>query len=239
VIWALAAILLLAVGFVLLRACDLSILPLYGKAYCLAPKSDALAAERGRRNQLQAELQQAELTFAQKPICAPPPPPPPPGPPPAPEPQPPPEPPRPPEPMRPQEPEKLKAPKNLSELRGCWQSVRGDLQYYSDDEEHRPVGPKARECFCFGGDGHGIFKLLYANGVKCRAPLVARIDGDTLRFHHPRVGCPRAGPVLVPAFVECRNAAGSEAANCLVHNLGRIRDVTTEHYHRVDEDYCQ
>jgi hypothetical protein len=233
VIWALAAVLLLAVGIVLLRACDLAITPLYGKAYCLAPKSDALTAERARRSQLQAEFQQAELTFAQKPICAPPAPPktePAPPPPPLPK----------AEPAPPQPPE-LKTPKNLSELRGCWQTVRGDLQLITDDEERRPVGPKVRECFCFNGDGHGVFKLLYADGVKCHAPLAARIDGETLRFRHPVVNCPGAGGDygLVPTNVECRNAAGSEAATCLVHNLGRIRDVTTERYHRVDKDYCR
>ena len=217
----------------MLRACDLSIFPLYGHKYCLAAHSGALAAERARMAELQTDLQQAELTYAQKPKCAPP----------APQsrqaelqpkpqtdPQPP-----------PLKEDKLKVPKNLSDLHGCWQTVKGDQQFYTDDEEDRPVGPKVRQCFCFGGDGHGVLKLLYADGVKCRASLVARIDGSTLQFRHPTVHCPGRGDDygLVPGFVECENIEGSDGANCLTHNLGRMKVVSTEQYHRVDKDYCQ
>ncbi|WP_156898160.1 hypothetical protein [Methylocapsa acidiphila] len=223
-IWALAAVLLLAVGFVLLRACDLEIFPLYGHRYCAAPRSEALAAERSRNAAMQAELRQAELTLAQKPKCAQPQP----LPLPLPQPQP-----------HPLDPEKLKVPKKLSELRGCWESVRGDISIVSDDAEQRPIG-KVRECYCFGGNGRGIIKLLYTNGVKCRAPIMARLDSDKLRMAYPKFSCLFVGKDwgLVPADITCENGDDPNGATCTTYGHGQTRSVTTEQYRRVEQDHC-
>jgi hypothetical protein len=238
VIWALAAALLLAAGFVLLRACDLAIFPLHGLKYCAAPRSDLLEAERARRTQLQAELQQAELTFAQKPICAPPPPP---RPEPIPDPLPKPLPqplPQPHVPDQPAAPEPLKVPQKLSDLRGCWESERGDMDIATDDAERRPIG-KVRKCFCFGANGRGQLKLLYTIGVKCRAPVAARLQNGKLTMSYPTFSCVSGGQNygLVPAYIECENGENDVAA-CTQHELGQLRTVVTEQYRRVEQDHC-
>jgi len=229
-IWALAAALLLAGGFVLLRACDLAIFPLYGQKYCVAPRSDAMEAERARRTQLQAELQQAELTFAQKPICAPPPPL---GSEPLPEPLP------LPRPEQQAQPEPLRAPQNLADLKGCWESERGDMEITTDDAERRPIG-KVRKCFCFGASGRGQLKVLYTNGVKCRAPLTARLRNGKLSMSYPSFACLSGGKNygLVPAAIECENDENDVGA-CTQHEFGQLRAVVTEQYRRVDQDHCE
>jgi len=232
-LWALAAAVLLSIGFVLLRGCDLAIFPLYGQKFCEATRSEALADERARADRLQAELRQAELTYAQKPKCAqaeprretPPPPSPQPPTPPAP-------------PVHEPEQEKLKVPKRLSELRGCWESARGDLPIVSDDAEERPIG-NVRKCFCFGENGRGVLKMLYTNGVKCRAPLVAKLQGDKLVMAHPEFSCPARGKNwgLVPSDTTCEESA--DAATCVTHSHGRHHPTTsTDQFRRVDQDHC-
>ena len=230
-IWALAAALLVAVGFVMLRACDFAIFPLYGHKYCLAAHSGTLAAERARMAELQADLQQAELTYAQKPNCA------------LPQPE-----------IKPilkteqhdepqpkqqePEPEKLKVPKKLSELQGCWESERGDISIVTDDEEKRPIG-NVRKCYCFGARGSGQLKLLYTIGVKCGAPVSARLENGKLRMSYPTFTCMSRGKNwgLVPAVIECENG-DNDAATCTEHDLGHNAETIVEQYRRVERDHC-
>jgi hypothetical protein len=227
VLWALVALLLFASGFLLLHACDLGLFPLFGDKFCVAVHSDALAAEKARMQQLQEQIREAELSLSQKPECGPPPPPPPP---PAPVPPPP----------QPKVEEQLKVPKKLTDLRGCWESMSGDLKITTDDAEHRLVGT-VRKCYCFGSNGHGQLKMRYNNnGVKCRAPIVADLNNGKLRMRYPRFQCPWHGEEfgLVPAEIRCEDTAESDAAVCTVENFGNYANIHDERYRRVERDHC-
>src|SRR5262249_24800948 len=146
--WAAFALLLVGIGVLFLAACDLGLRPLLGLRYCTLAAMSDLAGERERERALRARIHEAELRIAQLPECAPEPQPQPP-PPPAPEPSPAPAP-RP----APKAEEPLNIPSQVSDLKGCWQSARGDMQMVTDDEEKRPIG-KVRVCYCFGSDGRG------------------------------------------------------------------------------------
>jgi len=237
-LWVLAATLLVACGLVLLRACDFGLMPLFGQRYCAVNKpDDALAAERARVQELQAQIREVELRIAEKPSCAPPP--------------------RPkiepdqtlpihdiPPPMTDPQPPKaedqLKIPNRIADLKGCWESVRGDLDIVTDDAEERPIG-KVRKCYCFGANGRGQLKLSYTDGAKCRSPISADLSGDTLRIHQPHFNCTwkEQNRGLVPAEITCRAAAENEAALCDVQNLGLTRNFFSgEQYRRVEKDHC-
>jgi hypothetical protein len=234
VLWLLLAALLSVCGVLTLRACDLGPMPLFGGRYCAAAaQRDALAAERARARDLEERIREAELRIAEKPACA-----------------------------QPQEPEKrrepppapiitptvppippeqqLTVPKKISELKGCWESIRGDLDIVSDDEERRLIG-KVRECYCFGARGVGEFRMSYSDGAKCRAPITAELDGDVLKIQQPRFHCVWKGQNrgLVPAEIVCHGAGGEgEAASCEYEYLGRIHSKGVEQYRRVPLGHC-
>lgn len=235
-LWLTLPILLVACGLALLRACDLGPLPLFGLRYCVAAEPDsAFAAERARAQELQARIREAELRIAEKPICGPP---------------------LGPKNERetqlnppiiphtgpnPEEPtiDPLTIPKKISELKGCWESVRGDLPIVTDDEEERLVG-HVRKCYCFGANGRGQLKMSYTEGAKCRAPIYADLSGETLRIHQPKFSCIRRGQNkgLVPAEITCRGAE-SEAAACDEQIFARKRTSRTgDQYRRVGKDHC-
>ena len=236
-LWVFFAALLVACGVVVLRACELGPLPLFGQRYCVASKpDDPLAAERGRAQELQARIREAELRIAEKPSCPPPTI--------APEPDnpqpikevPPPN----PNPEPPKVEEQLKIPTKIADLKGCWESVRGDLDIVTDDERELPIG-KVRKCYCFGANGRGQLKLSYTDGAKCRAPISADLRADTLRMHQPEFQCAWRGQNrgLVPFEITCRGVAGGEAALCDIQSLGRRRNFTSgEQYRRVEKDHC-
>jgi hypothetical protein len=236
IVWMLTALVLFAVALVLLRACDLQALPLYAHKYCAASRASALAAEIERHTQLQEQLRLAELRIAEQPLCQPSP--------------------RPtqhadiapptPQPTPPLQPtpspteEKLRVPPKLSDLRGCWESVRGDLPIVSDDEKKLPIG-NVRQCYCFGANGQGQLKLLYTNGVRCRAPVAARLTDGKLQLSYPRFSCVVGGKEwgLVPGRIECRNDDNpTEAATCDWISTGRRVETGTEQYRRVEQDHC-
>lgn len=233
-LWLILVVLLAASGVVTLRACDLKLLPLFGGRYCPAPapaSDDALTAERARARDLEERVREAELRIAEKPVCAPP------APPPAPKPEAKIEP-NPPPPPQPEQ--QLKIPHKIAELKGCWESVRGDLDIISDDEEQRPIG-KVRKCYCFGARGAGELKMSYSDGAKCRAPISAELDGDLLKIHQPRFDCAWRGQQrgLVPGEILCHGAGGeSEAASCDYRYLGRIPTHGVEQYRRVAAGHC-
>ncbi len=236
-LWVFFAALLVASGVVVLRACELGALPLFGQRYCVAIKpDDPMAAERGRAQELQARIREAELRIAEKPNCPPPAI--------APEPDkpqpikevPPPR----PDPQPPNVEEQLKIPTKIADLKGCWESVRGDLDIVTDDERELPIG-KVRKCYCFGANGRGQLKLSYTDGARCRAPIAADLRADTLRIHQPEFQCAWKGQNrgLVPFEITCRGVAEGEAALCDIQSLGRRRNVTSgEQYRRVEKDHC-
>jgi len=98
--------------------------------------------------------------------------------------------------------EQLKIPKNLSELQGCWQSVRGDIHIVTDDAEEKPMGD-IRLCYCFGNNGRGSVKAVYSTGVRCRATLQARIYSDRLVIKHPALPCSDSHDIY-PGVIECK-----------------------------------
>ena len=225
-LWLVLVVLLAACGVVTLRACDLKLLPLFSGRYCAAPASDdALTAERDRARDLEERVREAELRIAEKPVCAPP------APPPAPKPE---------AKIEPPPEQQLKIPHKIAELKGCWESLRGDLDIISDDEEQRPIG-KVRKCYCFGARGGGELKMSYSDGARCRAPISAELDGDLLKIHQPRFDCAWRGQQrgLVPGEIVCHGANGEgEAASCDYRYLGRVPTHGVEQYRRVAAGHC-
>jgi hypothetical protein len=155
--------------------------------------------------------------------------------PPAPEPPPPPAPPSAP-PAPPRTANDLKMPARIDELRGCWQSVRGDIEIVTDDEQQRAIG-KVRICYCFGNNGRGKGRWIYTNGPTCDADLRAQLKGGELDIRHGRVPC-AGDKSIVPEDILCR-AGPDGTASCDSQSLGRMRTrITGEKYTRVSNAYC-
>ncbi len=235
VLWGAFALLVLTGGYVMLRACDLGFAPLFGAAACAAPiPDDKLAAEREREAHLRSGIHTEEIRLALLPACPQPLPPKP--NPPAPLPNPPEPKPKPPEPKpEPQIVQKFEVPKKVEELKGCWQSARGDIEMTTDDAEQKPIG-KARFCYCFGGTGRGVVQVLYSDGDVCRAGLTARISADQVFMHHDKVFC-RKHTFQVPADITCGNDQSNETV-CEIHNLGRTGNRFSEQFIRVSDEHC-
>jgi hypothetical protein len=238
VAWVSFALLVGYGAYLMLAACDLGIRPLFGLQYCRAnAHSDGLSSERARERGLRDRIHEAELRVARLPACAPPPPP-------VPEqraepvPQPPqPEP--PPKPEPPPQPEQLKIPENLSELKGCWQSVRGDLPRVSDDAEQRPVG-NVRICYCIGDNGRGAARYIWTDGGRCIGPLRARLSGGKLVMNHGRIGCNRNHGYAVGTQITCSSEGEGNSATCDEKGEGsNPGGYTGEKYQRVTEEHCR
>ena len=236
-LWCLFGILLVSAGFALLPACDFGLRPLFGLRYCgTAAKNDALVLERFRARNLEARIHEAELRLAEKPAC-------PKSPPPAPKPIPTPtlEPtPAPTPEIKPDEGERLKIPKKITELKGCWESVSGDLPIVTDTPEQRPIG-NVRKCYCFNAAGRGLLKLLYTDGAKCSGTITAKIAGALLKIHQPWFGCRWKGEDrgLVRSEMTCRTGE-DENAICDTENFGRVHTVAEgDQYRQVPKDHCE
>jgi hypothetical protein len=247
-LWIVFALLILGGGYAMLRACDLGILPLFGSSACAAPPADtATAAERERQEQLRAKLHTAEIRLAQLPICPPPP---------APKPLPKPKPvilpdPPPPEPKKdepkkdepkkndPEPVEKFEIPKNIADLKGCWQSVRGDITVVADNAEHTPVGT-GRFCYCFGSDGHGMAIVRFSKGDVCRGPLVAKIEAGQVLMRHERLPC--AGPSSFAPFAISNIVCGHGKTNettCEQQSISKFPPPKrVEQFMRVSDEHC-
>ena len=125
----------------------------------------SLLREQERRADLRDRLRQAQLQLARKPICALPvkeals----------APEPTPSPQ-------LEPrqQTEEVMKFPEKIEDLKGCWQSERGDIDVVADTPERKPWG-KVRICFCFGTNGRGSIRYRFFEGDRCLGPLSAKL----------------------------------------------------------------
>jgi len=223
-LWAGFTILMLSGGYATLRACDLGIAPLFGASACAAPPADAsVTAERERQDKLRTELHSAELRLAQLPICKPPPL--------KPEPKPIVE--KPPEPKPPVEP--FRVPDKIEDLKGCWQSARGDIEMISDDAERKHVG-NARFCYCFKSNGRGAVQVRYTDGDTCRAPLIAKIRAGKVFMHHDKVPCRKRSNVN-GEDITCGNDE-SNGTTCEMEVLGQHREKLTEKFIRVTEEYC-
>jgi hypothetical protein len=135
----------------------------------------------------------------------------------------------------PEPPEQLKIPKNLFELKGCWQSVRGDIEII--DQEQNPAGA-VRVCYCFGNNGRGSVKAVYTDGVKCRASLQARIYSDRLVMKHQDLRCSNSYYNIYPGQIECRGTTERDSAACEWHTLHTTPSNEIEKYQRVPPEHC-
>jgi hypothetical protein len=136
--------------------------------------------------------------------------------------------------------DRLMIPRSLDDLNGCWQSVRGDIPFYSDDADHRPLGT-VRMCYCFARNGEGYTRYKYQDGTKCIGALTAQLSEGRLLISHPRINCignPSIG-YIVPADVLCANKPGDDSASCDTEWHFRSPTMTrNEKFRRVSPDYC-
>jgi hypothetical protein len=232
-LWAIFALAILTGGYAMLRACDLERLPLFGYTSCEAPAHIRdLATEREREADLRSRIHAAEIRLALLPICY------------KPAPQKPPELkvvlPKPPEAKPPKEDapqfvEKFEMPKTLEDLKGCWQSARGDIDIITNDAERKHIGT-ARFCYCFRSDGHGIALMRFDDGDICRAPLIARINPGKVFMHHGEVPCRRHVP-HVGSNITCSQDQSDETT-CEIQDLGRNKEKLSEQFIRVSDESC-
>jgi hypothetical protein len=222
--------------YLMLAACDLGIHPIFGLNYCSERgASDRLADQHARERDLRTQIHEAELRIARLPTCMA-------GPPPPPEPRkqvqndtpPPPPPPPPPDKAH----EELKIPQSLAELKGCWQSVRGDIPMVSDDAERRPEG-NVRICYCFTDNGRGATRYIYEDGGKCIGPLRSRLSNGQLVINHGRINCSGNHGFVVPTEIDCSAPTEGDSATCDLHFKGEYPETTTdEKYQRVSPEHC-
>jgi hypothetical protein len=225
-LWSAFALLILVGGYVMLRACDLGFKPLFGSASCAAPTLEAeLATEREKRVLLQSRIHAEEIRFALLPACPislPPKPPAPPQPvPPEPKPDPKPD---------PQIVQKFEIPKHVEDLKGCWQSARGDLDIYDGDK----LFGKARFCYCFGNNGRGKVLIRYTDGDVCQTDLTARLSTDQVFMHHGTVSCRKNG-TYAGSDITCRN---DRPDRTICHEKSVQAGERTEEFVRVSDEHC-
>jgi len=222
-------------GQMMLGACEVRSWPVLGYAYCpVPPRQDrsGLDAERDRSAVLQSRVRRAEQQLAALPVCKPPAPPPPPEP----------EqraeaPPPPPPPPAPPPPEEMKIPDRVEDLKGCWQSDRGDIQIVTDDERQRPIGV-VRVCYCFDDRGRGTIKHTFQDGDSCRGPLRVQLEPNTLKLRHAKLPCSGRKPDHVPASIECKASEG-QSAECIADQLGNNRGkMAPERFRKVSAAAC-
>jgi hypothetical protein len=238
-LWICFAVLLLATGYVVLIACELGLSPLFGYRLCsLQAQPTSMTAEQDRQRALLDRIHETELRIAGLPGCAPNLPPraefvPTPSP----LPDPPSNPPDPPS-ERAEPRQELTIPARLDDLKGCWQSVKGDIDIVTDDEQKRPVG-KTRICLCFANNGRGKIRWIYTDGYVCEGNLRALLKNDELAIQHDRIPCVKGGiSFIVPEKISCKANPG-EVASCDTEGLGRRRTQSKgEQYKRVGGEYC-
>jgi hypothetical protein len=222
--WGVFAALLVAIGIVFLAACDLNIRPLFGLRYCVShAHAPDLRAQREHERELQNRVHEAELRLAQLPVCTP-----------SPKPQP-----KDkdvPSPSPKEKEAELKVPSRLEDLRGCWQSLRGDIEIVSDDAEAKPMG-KVRMCYCFGTNGRGKAKWQFTDGRSCETGLTATLKDNELDMAHGSANCTDHS-TMVPAEITCKGQADGDT-NCDTQSLGQTRRrAVDEKYQRVSDEHC-
>ena len=121
-LWAVFATVMVGIAYEFLLACDLS-MPVFGFRYCQKAQAgwfSKIETQAERERSLKARLHDAEIRAASLPVC------------------------RRQEPQAPP-PERLTMPARVEDLRGCWQSDRGDTDVFTDDEAMRFIA-KRRTC---------------------------------------------------------------------------------------------
>lgn len=228
-LWGAFGVLILIGAYVVLNACDFGVKPFLGAGACRVPAANAaLESERAKEVQLQSRIHAEEIHLALLPSCPKPVPLPQPLPVKVPDQKP---------PVDNQPPvQTLDIPKKIEDLKGCWQSVGGDINMTTDDAEAKPVG-QARICFCFRSNGRGRVQVRYTDGDVCRADLMARILPGLVLMHHERANC-RQHPYYVAADIKCQGNAQSEKTECEIQNLGAVRGKYSEQFMHVSDEYC-
>lgn len=233
-LWITFAALIAVTAYQLLLACDLG-RPIFGFRYCEAGQRPQTGAtdDALRERSLRERLHAAELRLAELPACT-----------------------QKPERAKEPEPEKrakppklepiitppsagenLKIPTKLEDLKGCWQSDRGDIDIVTDDEKREFIG-HVRICLCYGSNGRGEVRYLYTDGDRCIARATAKIEGNKLSMRHERASC-RIHNFIVPSEILC-SQSGSDATSCDKTSLGKMRNrIEGEKYHKVDNALCE
>jgi hypothetical protein len=212
-LWVVFATVMVGIAYEFLLACDLS-MPVFGFRYCQKTQAglfSKIETQAERKRSLKARLHDAEIRAASLPVCQ------------RQEPQAPP-------------PERLTMPGRVEDLRGCWQSDRGDTDVFTDDEAMRFIA-KRRTCLCFDGNGEGRVRMTYDNGAKCDGPLTANLQGDRFTVRFPNVPC-SDGSHYVSTDVVCTNSAGAASCDWRTHGYRR-RVILGDKYHRVEASYCE
>ncbi len=233
-LWSAFGILVLIGAYVALNACDLGFRPLFGSGACQAQAASAeLQSERAQEAQLQSRIHAEEIRLALLAAC------------PKPSPKPSPVEPGPtpvakiPDPPRPIEaPPKqaFEVPKKIEDLKGCWQSSRGDIDIFSDDGQNRKVG-QARLCYCFRDNGQGMAQIFFSDGDPCYgARLTARIAPDQVVMRHDVIKCSRHGKYVVHD-ITCGNDQ-SDKTVCEIISRGRDYRRRVEEFVRATNEYC-
>jgi hypothetical protein len=223
--WSVFSAFLVAIGIVFLAACDLNIRPLFGLRYCVSHASPPdLQTKRERERELRSRVHEAELRLAQLPICT-----------------------SGDKPQLPKDKEvpwsepkakeaELKVPSRLEDLRGCWQSLRGDIDIVTDDAEAKPMG-KVRMCYCFGANGRGKARWQFTDGRRCETNLTATLKDNELDMAHGVANCTDHSDI-VPAEITCKGQPDGDT-ECDTQNLGQTRRrAVGEKYQRVSDEHC-
>ncbi len=237
-LWALFAALIAGGGCLFFTACDFGISPLFGLSYCKVEAAPGeLDHEKAHQRELLARLDEAQLGFAQLPACKPPPAPPSPVPPSPvpPEPGPGPD----PSPPAPPADDLFEVPPSKEELEGCWQSVRGDIAFYTDDEKREYTG-SARICYCFE-KGKGTVHQVYTGGPKkgsiCRTRLKVDLQRGELVLRHRKIRCTKGGNVN-PARIVCHNTPDGTASCDYKYESVMPSGTPTEKFRLVPKEEC-
>lgn len=232
-LWSAFGIMILIGGYVALNACDFGIHSLFVAGSCHARKENAaLKSERVTEARLQFRIHAEEIRLALLPDC------PKPSPKPQHQPQPQPlpvkdedlKPAEKPEPQR-----RLEVPQKVEDLKGCWQSSRGDIDIFTDDAQHKTIG-KARLCYCFRSNGQGVAQISYADGERCRAKLIARISSDQVFMRHEVIPCRKHGDYVVHE-ITC-GTDQSDRSLCEIISRGKTYLRRVEQFVRVTDEYC-
>jgi hypothetical protein len=133
VAWIAFVAILGAIAQLMLTACDFDSHPLFAGRYCPARTASPLTSEQDRERDLRDRLHEVQLAISRLPVCLPT---------------------RAENVPKPTRDERLSIPRELSDLRGCWASVRGDIPAYTTDEKHQLVGHR-RICYCFSDNSRG------------------------------------------------------------------------------------
>jgi hypothetical protein len=212
--WTVFVLVIGAMAYLALSACDLGVHPLFGLSFCSRQAAtNPFTTEQERERDLLDRLHQAQLNIARLPDCLPDPPRREPDrraeivPSPTPTPTPPPMPTPTPSPT----PELMTMPRNLDELKGCWQSVRGDLPMVNDQEQ--PTGT-VRICYCFGDRGRGRARYIWNDGPRCIGGVRAEISGDRLLMKHGDIGCTRNKGTVDAEDITCSKNAETNQVVC-------------------------